>query len=104
MTKPILGVSKTNIDKVREKRVDRHHLTSGLSRKQELRFTARVKMPLSSPGYVLDLSKALEFNVIETRIDARNSGQRLENPVSIAQPRYKIRERQTGPFYAIRAS
>ena len=45
MTRPIPEVLKTNIGKVRENRVDEHHLELGLSRKQELRLTARVKMP-----------------------------------------------------------
>jgi hypothetical protein len=47
MIRPIPAASKTNIGKVREKRVDEHHLELGLSRKQELRLTARVKMPVS---------------------------------------------------------
>jgi len=55
MTKPIREVLKTNIDKVRENRVDEYHLALGLSRKQELRLTAGVKMPVSSLGYVFGL-------------------------------------------------
>jgi len=55
MTKPIHEVLKTTIGKVRENRADEHHLELGLSRKQELRLTARVKMPVSSLGYVLGL-------------------------------------------------
>jgi hypothetical protein len=35
--------------------MDEHHLEWRLSRKQELRFTARVKMPVSSLGYVFGL-------------------------------------------------
>ena len=37
----------------------------------------------------------LEFIVIETRIDTGNSEAKLENPASINEPRYKIRQRQT---------
>ena len=55
-------------------------------------------MPVSSLGYVLDRLIGLEFIVIDTRIDARNSVAKLENPVSITEPRYKIRHRQTLPF------
>ncbi len=51
--------------------------------------------PVSSFGYGLDLLMELEFNVIKIRIDARNSETKLENPVSITEPRYKIRQRQT---------
>jgi hypothetical protein len=39
-----------------------------------------------------------EFIVIEIGIDARNSEMKLENPASIDEPRYKIRQRQTEPF------
>ncbi len=49
--------------------------------------------PVSSFGYGLDLLMELEFNVIKIRIDARNSETKLENPVSITEPRYKIRQR-----------
>jgi hypothetical protein len=59
------------------------------------RPTARVGMPVSSFGYASDLSMELEFDIIETRIDVRNSETKLENPVSITEPRYKIRQQQT---------
>ena len=55
MTRPIREVLKTNIGKVRENRVDESHLELGLSRKQERRLTARVKVPVWSPGYVFGL-------------------------------------------------
>jgi len=41
----------------------------------------------------------LEFIVVEARIEARNSGARLENPVSINECRYKLQQRETWPFY-----
>jgi len=44
-------------------------------------------MPVSSLGYVLDPLIELEFIVIDTRIDARNSAAKLENPASITKPR-----------------
>ena len=46
---------KNQHGKVRENRLDEHHLELGLYRKQELRLTARVKMPVSSLGYVFGL-------------------------------------------------
>jgi hypothetical protein len=64
-------------------------------RKYRLRLTATVKMPVSSFGYALDRLIELEFIVVEARIDARHSEKKLENPVSINEPRYKIRQRQT---------
>jgi len=55
MTKPIPAVSKTSIGKGRGERVDEHPLEWGLSREQELRLTVRVRMPVSSLGYVFSL-------------------------------------------------
>jgi hypothetical protein len=55
-------------------------------------------MPVSSFGYFLDRLIELGFIVIDTRTDVRNSEAKLESPVSITEPRYKIRQRQTKPF------
>jgi len=43
-------------------------------------------------GYVLDRLIELEFIVVEARIDVGNSETKLDNPASITEPRYKIRQ------------
>jgi hypothetical protein len=52
-------------------------------------------MPVSFFGYVFGCFIELEFIVINTRIDAKNSEMKIENPAPITEPRYKIEDSST---------